>query len=91
VRRIVDEAYQDAERLLGENWEKVVAVADALLKYELLSADEVHALMRGEKLVKASVISDLLAAERRRAGGAPVPVAPKSEPDLPPGAMPSPA
>ncbi len=89
VRRIVDEAYQDAERMLGDNWDKVVAVADALLKYETLTAEEVHALMRGEKLVKASVISDLLAAERRRAA-APT-VAPKSEPDLPPGAMPSPA
>ena len=87
VRRIVDEAYQDAVRMLEEAWPKVEAVADALLKYETLTADEVHALMRGEKLVKAAAISDLLAAERRRTAAP----ASKPEPDAPPGALPSPA
>ncbi|MCB9840091.1 MAG: ATP-dependent zinc metalloprotease FtsH [Phycisphaeraceae bacterium] len=87
VRRIVDEAYQDAVRMLDEAWAKVEAVADALLKYETLTADEVHALMRGEKLVKAAGIGDLLAAERRRTA----PPASNPEPDAPPGALPSPA
>ena len=47
VRRIVDEAYGDAKRLLDENWDKVVAVAEALLKYETLSAEEVQSLETG--------------------------------------------
>lgn len=59
VRRIVDEAYADAERLLLDNWEKVEAVANALLKYENLTADEVHTLMRGESLGR-STVADLL-------------------------------
>ncbi|MBO6741058.1 MAG: ATP-dependent zinc metalloprotease FtsH [Phycisphaerales bacterium] len=59
VRRIVDEAYADAERMLLDNWEKVEAVAQALLKYENLTADEVHTLMRGESLGR-STVADLL-------------------------------
>jgi cell division protease FtsH len=90
VRRMVDEAYKDAERLLDENWERVDVVALALLKYETLSADEVHRLMRGEKLDKPSV-GELLAREAKRvAPGGDRPVSPP-EPDLPPGAMPRPA
>ncbi|MCL4198418.1 MAG: ATP-dependent zinc metalloprotease FtsH [Phycisphaerales bacterium] len=74
VKRLSDEAYVDCERLIRENWSKVEAVADALLKYETLSADEVHRLMRGDTIDKPTV-SDLLAAEHRkkRAAGESVP------------------
>ena len=61
IRRLVDEAYTDAERMLLDNWEKVEAVAQALLKYENLTADEVHKLMRGESLGR-STVADLLGA-----------------------------
>jgi cell division protease FtsH len=92
VRRLVDEAYKDAEKLLIENWDKVEHVAQALLRYETLSADEVHRLMRGEVLDKPTV-GELLAAEaRKRAPGETVLRKPPEEkPDLPPGALPSPA
>lgn len=63
IRSYADAAYREAERMLDENWDKVVAVAEALLKYETLDADEVHALMRGESIGRASVI-DMLTAER---------------------------
>jgi cell division protease FtsH len=91
VRRIVDEAYTDAGQLLAAHWEKVELVAGALLKYETLSADEVHRLMRGETLDKPTV-SELLAAEaRKRARETASRVAPP-EPESPPGgALPSPA
>ncbi|MEN0021275.1 MAG: AAA family ATPase, partial [Planctomycetota bacterium] len=65
VRRIVDEAYRDAERMLDENWQKVIDVSEALLQHETLTADEVHQLMRGEQLRKSGT-SALLANERRR-------------------------
>ena len=68
IRRYAAEAYQDAERMLFENWEKVEAVAEALLKHENLDADDVHRLMRGEPLGKPSV-SDLLAAESKEDAG----------------------
>jgi cell division protease FtsH len=68
IRRMVDEAYQDAERVLGEHWEKVVGVAEALLKYETLTADEVHQIMRGEVLDKPTV-ADLLSMDRSAGRG----------------------
>jgi cell division protease FtsH len=91
VRRIVEEAFVDCERLLEENWDKVEAVAQALLRYETLSADEVHRIMRGERLDKPTV-SELLAAEAKRRAPGDIPVVrPDEEPGLPPGAMPRPA
>jgi len=94
TRRIVDEAYKDAERMLMENWEKVEAVAQALLKYETLDADEVHKLMRGESLQR-STVADLLGS-----GPSSTPSAdsktestptPDAEPDLPTDSLPDPA
>jgi cell division protease FtsH len=91
VRRVVDSAYRDAEKMLIDHWPKVEAVAEALLRYETLSADEVHKLMRGERLDKPTV-GDLLAAEaRRKAPPEPLPPRKSEEPDLPPGALPTPA
>ncbi|HZW06941.1 MAG TPA: ATP-dependent zinc metalloprotease FtsH [Phycisphaerales bacterium] len=91
VKRLVDEAYADATRLLTDNWEKVVAVAEALIKYETLEANEVHKLMRGENLGKPT-IRDLLAQEARKVPPAlPAQPAKDGEPELPPGAMPTPA
>ena len=90
VRRLVDEAYQDAEKLLIDNWEKVDAVADALLRYETLSADEVHKLMRGERIDRPTV-GELLAAEARKRADTFTRSEPEIKPDLPPGALPTPA
>ncbi|MFG0243298.1 MAG: ATP-dependent zinc metalloprotease FtsH [Phycisphaerales bacterium JB054] len=91
VRRLVDEAYRDAERMLDENWEKVEAVAEALLKYETLSGEEVHKVMRGEPLGRSS-LADILASQRRTPPSAPAPKTDEDEgPDAAPGLMPSPA
>ncbi|MGV6814045.1 MAG: ATP-dependent zinc metalloprotease FtsH [Phycisphaerales bacterium] len=91
TRRLVDEAYQDAERMLFENWDKVEAVAQALIKYETLDADEVHKLMRGESLQR-STVADLLGS----GPSAPTPEAksdptPDAEPDMPTDSLPDPA
>ncbi len=93
IRRLVDEAFRDAERLLNDNWPKVDAVAQALLKYETLSADEVHRLMRGERIDKPTV-SELLAAEARqrsREDASQSHAKPAEDPEAPPGSLPSPA
>ncbi|MCB9844868.1 MAG: ATP-dependent zinc metalloprotease FtsH [Phycisphaeraceae bacterium] len=100
VRRLVDEAYADAERMLNEHWDKVERVAQALLKYETLSGEDVERIVRGETLDRPTV-SDLLAAEAKRgrslAPGSPEdsvkprPLDSRNEPDAPPGALPSPA
>jgi cell division protease FtsH len=62
VRRQIDDAYADAERIIANHWDKVEAIAEALLKYETLSVDEVNQLMDGKTLNKPTV-SDLLNAE----------------------------
>jgi cell division protease FtsH len=87
IKRLVGEAYQDAEQMLVANWDKVVAVADALLRHETLSADEVNALMRGELLTKPSV-AEMLLAQKQRDQASP-PSKPDAQPDLPPGAVPA--
>ncbi len=66
VRRLIDEAYGDAERLLTENWEHVSAIAEALLKYETLSAEDVEKIIAGQPLDKPTV-SELLDAEVAKA------------------------
>lgn len=93
IRRYAEEAYRDAEKTLSENWDKVVAVAEALLKHETLTADEVDVLMRGEGLSKPSV-SDLLALEARKhkdAASKPPEKKPKPDDEIGPGVVPSPA
>jgi len=47
VRRIVDECYATAERLLHENRDKLEAMAQALMKYETIDADQVDDIMAG--------------------------------------------
>jgi cell division protease FtsH len=88
VRRLVDEAYSEASRMLDENWDKVTAVAESLIKYETLSGDEVHKLIRGETLNKPT-ISDLLRSEAARRS--PVAPAANTDPEPPTTAVPTPA
>jgi len=94
VHRLVNDAYVDAKRLIDENWEKVVAIAEALLKYETLNLDDVDRLMKGGTLVKPTVSEMIRAEERKRAEAAGVIVAPpidNGSSQLPPGALPTPA
>jgi cell division protease FtsH len=55
VKRIIDEAYAGAEKLIDDHWERVEAIAEALLKYETLQGEEVERLVRGERLEKPTV------------------------------------
>ncbi|MDX2016726.1 MAG: ATP-dependent zinc metalloprotease FtsH [Planctomycetota bacterium] len=89
IKRLVDEAYGDAARLLEEHWDKVVAVAEALLRYETLSSDDVDRLMKGGSISKPTV-SDLLRAEAAKKREA-SPPATTPDPEPPAGALPSPA
>ena len=62
IRKIVDEAYDECTRLIDTHWDQLVAVAEALLKYETLSSDDVDKLMKGERIEKPTV-AELLSAE----------------------------
>ena len=65
IKRLIDEAYNDAVRLVEEHWDKVAALAEALLKYETLQGDDVQRILRGEPLNKPTV-AELLAAESKK-------------------------
>ena len=65
VRKIVDGAYDDATRLIEKHWDQVIAVAEALLRYETLSSSEVERLMKGDRLDKPTV-AELLSAEAKK-------------------------
>jgi cell division protease FtsH len=90
VRRMVDEAYADAARILEANWDKVVAVAEALLKHETLSGDDVDRLMSGQTLTRPTV-AEMLVAQAAKKREQQTPSRANESPDLPPGALPSPA
>lgn len=75
VKRLIDEAYKDATKMIEEHWSKVEAVAEALLKYETLQSDEVDILMSGEALDRPTV-ADLLESESKKSP----PTAPKASP-----------
>jgi cell division protease FtsH len=49
VRRLVDDSYAEAKRLLEENIDKLHGMADALIEYETLSADQIEDIMAGAK------------------------------------------
>ena len=90
VKRIIDLAYGDTRRIMSENRDKLEAIAQALLKYETLSGEEIRQLMAGEQLNKPTV-ADLIAAEQGRRETPPVarPVRPPGEDTT--GPLPSPA
>jgi len=48
IRSLLDEAYEDTRKLLTEHRDRLKDVAEALLRYETLDADDVHRLLRGE-------------------------------------------
>ena len=50
IRRIIDEAETTARKVLDEHMDDLHNVTKALLEYETLSGDEVHALLRGEAI-----------------------------------------
>jgi cell division protease FtsH len=100
VKTLIDVAYTDAQRLLDQNWDKCVNIAEALLKYETLQGEDVKRIMRGDRLDKPTVSELLQAAANAAHGGGGKTQAPESnrpapggkEPDFPSeGVMPSPA
>ena len=52
IRGLVDEGYQKAKKILTDNIDDLHKLAKALLEYELLSGDEIKALLRGEAIIR---------------------------------------
>jgi cell division protease FtsH len=62
VRRIIEEAHTRAREVIVQNRDKLEAIAQALLKYESITGEDVQMLLRGEKIDE---IKDREAAEER--------------------------
>ncbi len=65
VKKITNEAYQQAKELIEANKDNLQKIAKALLKYETLDADDVKLILEGGRLDKPTV-ADLLAAEQAK-------------------------
>ena len=65
VKVIVDRAYRAAREMIETDHDKVERLAQALLKYETLGADEVMRIFDGEMLDKPTV-SDLIGIEQAK-------------------------
>jgi cell division protease FtsH len=83
IRRIIDEQYAVARKILEANREKVEAMARALLEWETIDSDQIDDIIDGRppRPPKDTSSSD------SRGGGrpsAPPPVEPKSAPEAPP-------
>jgi cell division protease FtsH len=69
IRRLMDEARAATTKLLDEHRQAMQRLAQALMKYETLSADEVREIIEGKTLDKPTV-GDLIAAEQARSAPA---------------------
>jgi cell division protease FtsH len=77
VRRIADQGYNTAKRLLEENREKLVRLAETLLERETLDASEIRLVFEGKELPvkpragtpEASQVQQVLKPEPGRAPG----------------------
>jgi cell division protease FtsH len=52
VRRIIEESYQRAQKILTDRVHELHTLAKGLLEYETLTGDEIKALLRGERPVR---------------------------------------
>ncbi len=89
VRRLIDEAFQKAKTIITQNQDKLEAIAQALLKYELITGEEVRMLLRGEKideLKDREAAEEKARLEKARATDA----SPRPSPDWKPGGGPVP-
>ena len=80
VRRIIDEQYGLARRLLDENRDKVHAMAHALLEWETIDADQVNDIMAGRPPRSPKPTASTKPPAAGGSGGSAAPVTPSESP-----------
>jgi cell division protease FtsH len=65
IKFIIDEAYENAKELINTHKDRVEAIADALVKYETLDAEEVRMILDGKEIDKPTV-AELLKVEQEK-------------------------
>ena len=78
VRRIIDEGYETAKRILTEKMEDLHRLAQGLLEYETLTGNEIQKVIAGEALNRGDGSDD--APPAKPGGGASVTAIPKTRP-----------
>jgi len=68
IKGFIDEAFRDTVDIIQTHKDKLEALAEALLRYETLSADEVNLIIHGQRLDKPTM-GDLLDREDARLAG----------------------
>ncbi len=69
VRRIIDTAYETANKLLSENEDLLHKVSDALLDRETISGDDIDTLMEGGELAPVEAVAQTKPSSPARAYG----------------------
>jgi len=69
IRRVIDTSYERAKAILEENMDKLHTMADALMKYETIDADQINDIMEGRPPRPPAEWSD---DEPKSGGGTPV-------------------
>ena len=83
IRRIIDEQYAAARKILEENRDKVEAMAKALLEWETIDADQIDDIMSGRPPRSPKERSPGGGGSGSGAGAAAAPVAPPAAPAEP--------
>lgn len=63
VRRIIDQQYAEARRLIEENRDKMEVMAQALLRVETINADQIRMVMEGRSLDEVAPVPEPVARE----------------------------
>ena len=83
VKRIIDEGFETARRLINENRDKLEAIAKALLEFETLEGSQVEELVRTGKMTNPPPPAALTAGPLTGApADTPAPELPKPVPPL---------
>lgn len=92
VKLLIDRSYAETKQLLEEHRQKLQNLAEALLRHETLTAEDVDRLIRGEVIEKPTV-AELLKSEQEKQNPSPSVSTGDLENDSPPaaGTLPSPA
>ncbi|MCX7301959.1 MAG: ATP-dependent zinc metalloprotease FtsH [Rhodobacterales bacterium] len=77
VRRIIDEGYETAKRILTEKHDDLVRLAEGLLEYETLTGIEIAKVIAGEPLNRGDDTDDSMPSP---GGGASITAIPKTKP-----------
>jgi cell division protease FtsH len=67
VRNFIDRNYERAKTILVEHMDKLHAMADALMKYETIDADQIGDIMEGKRAASAEAVGQTTPSSRRAA------------------------